>query len=287
MRRFKQKILVVREVFSSFTLTLLLPDETGDSLKEGLINTVLPIKHISDCIVLVDEAPGFSILVKDKILNQLGITIEIGRTKNVNKNPTAERAVQEVEKEFKRLLPAGGQISPGTLAIATSNLNNKIRFNGLSALEILTKRDQFTGHDLDFNGQDIAANRKEKNESNHQSSAISKSKGGPNATLANVCEGDLVHVKKKGDKHLCRDIYLVKKLCDTEYSILNKFVGNQLRAKEYKVKLSEIYPVTSVSFRHDCEDEESDTDIDIHIPKTPPLRRSTRARKQTQFYVAQ
>lgn len=86
-----------------------------------------------------------------RLLSQLGTRSEIGRTKNENKSPAAEKEVQKIETEIKQLLPEGGPISQVTLAISTSNLNFKIRLNGLSAFEMSTKRDQFTGNDLNFN----------------------------------------------------------------------------------------------------------------------------------------
>ena len=85
-----------------------------------------------------------------RLLSQLGIRSEIGRTKNENKSPAAEKEVQKIETEIKQLLPEGGPISQVT-SISTSNLNFKIKLNGLSAFEMSTKRDQFTGNDLNFN----------------------------------------------------------------------------------------------------------------------------------------
>ena len=42
-------------------------------------------------------------------LKTLGITIELGRTKNKNKNPSVDKAIQDLELEIKRLLPCGGK----------------------------------------------------------------------------------------------------------------------------------------------------------------------------------
>ena len=64
-------------------------------------------------VVRVDPAPGFKALRDDEILLRHGIAIEIGREKNANKNPVAERAVQEFEMETakenssKTLSPVG------------------------------------------------------------------------------------------------------------------------------------------------------------------------------------
>ena len=67
-------------------------------------------------VVRVDPAPGFIALVDDPTLQRLGISVEIGRIKNANKNPVAEKAVAEVEDELLRQEPGGGIVSPLLLA---------------------------------------------------------------------------------------------------------------------------------------------------------------------------
>jgi hypothetical protein len=47
--------------------------------------------------------------------------------KNVNKNPVAEKCIAELGDELLRVSPEGGAVSPVTLAIATANLNTRIR----------------------------------------------------------------------------------------------------------------------------------------------------------------
>ena len=49
-------------------------------------------------------------LATDPALKKYGLTIEIGRLKNKNKNPVAEKAIQELEYELKRVQPEGGPI---------------------------------------------------------------------------------------------------------------------------------------------------------------------------------
>ena len=59
------------------------------------------------------------------------MTLDIGRVKNVNKNPVAEKAITELEEEILRHTPNGGPISTLTLVVATSRLNSRLRSNGL------------------------------------------------------------------------------------------------------------------------------------------------------------
>lgn len=70
-------------------------------------------------VIRTHPAPGFKALVNDPLLKKQRITIELGQAKNPNKNPVAERAVQELETELLRQEPLGGAVSPLTLAVAT------------------------------------------------------------------------------------------------------------------------------------------------------------------------
>ena len=80
--------------------------------------------------------------------SQLGIHLELGNVKNVNKNPVAENAIRELGLECLNINPEGGPLSIATLAMATANLNARIRGGGLSAREVWTQRDQITGKQL-------------------------------------------------------------------------------------------------------------------------------------------
>ena len=92
--------------------------------------------------VRVDPAPGFVALVNDSDLARHGIRLEIGHVKNVNKNPVAEHAIKDLGIELLQLSPDGGPVSTTvTLALATANLNSRIRTDGLSAREVWTQRD--------------------------------------------------------------------------------------------------------------------------------------------------
>ena len=81
-------------------------------------------------IVGVDPATGFIALRDD---DTLGISIEIGRFKNVNKNPVSEKAIAEVEEELVRQVPNGGPVAHLSLTIAIARLNSLLRRHGVSA----------------------------------------------------------------------------------------------------------------------------------------------------------
>ena len=88
-------------------------------------------------------------------MKQLRINIEIGRAKNVNKNPVAERAIQELEVELLQREPGGGAVSQLDLSVAIARLNARIRFSGLSSRELWTQRSQYNHEQLPISDRDI------------------------------------------------------------------------------------------------------------------------------------
>ena len=119
----------------------------------------------------VDGAAGFQSLVGDKELSKHGISLELGRPKNRNKNPVAEKAVQELEHELKRIQPDGGPIRPSHLAVATATLNRRIRNRGFSAKEILYQRDNQSGQQLNFSDTTLGEQQHQKRCASHEPSA--------------------------------------------------------------------------------------------------------------------
>ena len=142
-RRHRQLILVLRETVSSYTFTTLIKSERHEDLRNAIIVLCSQLRSLHDggATVRVDPAPGFCSLASDPILLSHGITLEIGRVKNPNKNPVAERAIEELGLELLNLSPEGGPVSDVTLALATANTNSRIRRDGLSAREVWTQRD--------------------------------------------------------------------------------------------------------------------------------------------------
>ena len=107
MRRKKQTIFVLRETISSFTKACLIPNEQSSTLRDTLLQQILDMTPMQGpaAVVRCDPAPGFYSLKNDKTLLSNGIALEIGRTKNKNKNPIAEKSIQELENELFRKDP--------------------------------------------------------------------------------------------------------------------------------------------------------------------------------------
>ena len=129
---------------------MLIDGEDHATLRNVLLQLCLALRPLEGppASVRVDPAPGFQALLDDKTLRKYQISLEIGRKKNINKNPVAERAVQEVEYELLQQDPTGGFVSPVTLSIALSRLNSRLRSRGLSAREMWSQRDQYTNSQI-------------------------------------------------------------------------------------------------------------------------------------------
>ena len=244
-RRHRQLILVLRETVSSYTLTTLIKSEKHEDLRNGLIVLCSQLRSLHDggVTVRVDPAPGFCALATDPILLSHGITLEIGRVKNPNKNPVAERAIEELGLELLNLSPEGGPVSDVTLALATANTNSRIRRDGLSAQEIWTQRDQLTGEQLPIVDRQLILSQNYSRQQNHAPSAKSKARGRTNLPTVAVSVGDLVFLKGDRDKLKAREKYLVVGVREDLSCTLRKFSTSQFRSKPYVVPMSECYPV--------------------------------------------
>ena len=102
MCRFGQKVLVVRDMLTSFTSATFTKDETAQELRAAPIVTCLPMQFQSS-VIKVDCAPALRSLRDDANLKALGIHILLGNEKNPNKNPVADKAIQELEVELLKL----------------------------------------------------------------------------------------------------------------------------------------------------------------------------------------
>ena len=198
MCREKQKILVLCDTFSSFTVSSIIADEQHQTMFSVLISSASLLRPDpqTKIIIIVDNAPGFFALRNDFVLEQSLIELDFGRVHNKNKNPVADKGIRELNSEVLHLLPEGGPIPPSTLALATSQLNARIRNRGISAWEILFQRDQYTGDQLDISDLSLAESQVTHRLNNQRHSAKPKSRGGPPAQKAEISVGYLMYIKK-------------------------------------------------------------------------------------------
>ena len=282
LSRERQKILLIREYVSSLTRTVILPSEKHEDLRLALvtlIHDIIPMEG-PHAIVRTDNAPGFQSLVNDKFLDDHRIHVDLGRVKNKNRNPVAEKAIQELEHEILRVTNTPGPVTPLILSKVTSSLNSRIRTDGLSAREIFFQRDQFTNDQIPLSDRDLIMAKHKRSIDNHHHSELSKSGGASVLPEADVSVGDLVYLYSDRDKNVPRNRYLVTSL-DEKWCYLRKFVGETLRANTYKVKRCEVYkvpsdPLLDAQPSHTLDsDAESDMDcIDSGLPRAPQLDES-------------
>ena len=279
IKRCRQLILVVRETVTSYTVTAIIENERHDTLRDMLIRLSVELRPLDGpmAVIRTDPAPGFVALVNDEILRQNRLTIEIGRVKNANKNPVAERAIQELELEILKQEPGGGPVTHRTLALTTASLNSRIRSNGLSAREVWTQRDQFTGDQIPLSDQKLILEQESRRKSNHPFSEKSKAPVSSLPIPTAVEIGDLVYVHTDRDKTCARDRYLVVSK-DGEWLNVRKFSGAQLRKTSYRIKDTECFKVpptvTSDHYnenRHVYDDEDSDEDSSNSVQPPPEI----------------
>ena len=109
----RQSILVLRECTASFTASCLIPDERHGTLRDALTLLIIGLHPLDGprAIVRVDPAPGLASMSSNDSLKHLNVAIEVGRVKNKNKNPGAEKAVRELKEELIRQEPGGRPVS--------------------------------------------------------------------------------------------------------------------------------------------------------------------------------
>ncbi|XP_063966698.1 uncharacterized protein LOC135156869 [Lytechinus pictus] len=231
------------KVFESF-LTKWLYQDIRNKIDKQQFGNIKGSSTSHYMISLIDSIlKGFSALQHDESLRSQGITLEIGRAKNINKNPVAEKAVRELEDELLRDDPRGGPVTPLALALATARLNSRIRGVGLSARELWTQRDQFTSEQIPLRDMDVITNQHEKRLSNHGPSMESKAPkrlSSMGESLVHV--GDLVYLRSDRTKTQARPRYLVCSV-DNDWCNIRKFVGSQLRSTSYRVRRSDCLKV--------------------------------------------
>ena len=233
MRRYRQYIFVLRETVSSYTIASIIESERQEHLRDAILILCSELKSLraSGVTIRVDPAPGFSSLVNDKTLTSYGIHLEVGRPKNPNKNPVAERAIAELGVGLLKLHPEGGPVTPVLLAHAVANKNSRIRRDGLSAREIWTQRDQMTGETLPTVDRDIILSQNAARKKNHLPSAKSKASGQSFPSTSPITVGDLVFLKGDKDKTKAREKYLVIAMDNGKMCHLRKFTSSQFRSK--------------------------------------------------------
>ncbi|KAI0243119.1 hypothetical protein LSAT2_008376, partial [Lamellibrachia satsuma] len=213
----------------------LVEDERHETLRSALIRLCIELRPLDGplAVTRTDPASGFTSLVDDKLLLYHRLGIEVGRIKNMNKNPLAEKAIRELEDELLRQEPMGGAVTSLSLAIATARLNYRVRNRGLLAKELLVQRDQFSNQQISVSDLTMMLEQQKHRIDNHPHSERSKAPGMNVLPSTEVAVGDLVYIHADRTKSKARDRYLVVYVEDAWYNI-RKCVGSQLRNTSYR-----------------------------------------------------
>ena len=203
IKRAKQVIFTIKDHFSSMQNAIIIESERADDLKAAIILLTSMIRKPDRIQVTVDNAPGFTSLIKkkDQELEQLKIDLVDTDEFNKNANAVIDKGCQELEEEILKLSPEGQSVSQTLLAQAVMNLNRKIRRRGtISAFEIHTSRDLHTGQNLNLNDEDLRTDQL-------KSRAAENSKTTSEAVAVHV--GDTVVVHNKKEKHKVKEMFIV------------------------------------------------------------------------------
>ena len=241
VNRYSQCILLLREDITSFTVGTIVQDEKATTLKDGLLllTSRLRAQQGPFATIRVDPASSFRSLANNDALSKYNLKIQLGDEKNINKNPVAESAVQELHSELKKIQPAGGKITETTLSQALSNMNSLIRNKRYSSLEAWTKRNMKTGDEIPIVDEDLIQQKYNQRIKSHESSAKYKSRGKIACPHPQVDVGQLTFLYSDASKLKPREKYIVTKI-EEKFVWIQKFTKNQLRSREYRVKKSDL-----------------------------------------------
>ena len=243
MKRASQNILVNCDLFSGYTTVMLLMSEKREDMIEGILALTTPIRHSNKIVVRVDRAPALKSLAENKNeeLSRNGIKLDLGESMNKNSNCSVDRKIQELELEIKKLCPKETPISTGLLCQAVTNLNDRVRNQGLSSSQIHFSRDTIIGENLVLDDNEIMHDKIQRREENAQSSIKSKNQRGLQLDpLPTVTPGQTVFAAEKVTKHDTRDPLLVTGVDGEKVKVQKVLHSYEASARGPKINSEEI-----------------------------------------------
>ena len=241
----------MREHLTSYTDALIIPNEQKPTLRDHLIILSSKLRSNIPITIRVDPQSSFKALKNDRILAEEDITLEIGHSKNVNKNAVAEKAIAELRNELVKTSPGGGPYSAKTLAKTMFILNNRIRHTGRSARELWVRRDQTSLQGLDFQDEEISNLQSSSRTSSQLTSAKHKSNNAPKVVLPTVSIGDRIFIKSDKSKNRARDQYVVLSHIPNKAEItVQKLGSGNNRSNVLTVQLQNVYKLPLPTSQH-------------------------------------
>ena len=293
LERSNQFLFICKEILSQFTTAVLIPDQTAQSMREAIIQTVAPYISMDGAELKVDAASSFQSLENsqknDPIFKDLNLKLTLGQPLNINKNPSGESTVAEVKRELLHLAQINTPISQATLSLAVRNLNNRVRASGRSAKEMLTMRDTLANVEVKVSDttlkEELATRREEQHKINEKRQLKTKKLIPPQI----FHPGDVVMYRDLPDLNKPRDTFVVVSQEDSWVTM--RKMTNQLRMKTYVVRMEKLILVFSpkvprVPQGHDEIDEPKPTQTGKLAnqkkkgPKPPPRKMPQRSAKR-------
>ena len=276
IRRQTQKILIIRDHFSSYTAAKIIKAENNSELKNGIIDLIMPLKIAGTAFVKVDNATGFAPLTNNRNQELEKLNIQVTQTDALNKNENAvvDRACNELEQELKRVEPDGRPISQTTLWEVIQRLNHKLRRSGqISAHEIHFNRDMHTGENLNLNYSKLRNDQimTRTTQNTKHNNTVKKDTIKPQT-------GDIVIARTDNDKHKARETYLVTNAQENKVQIqkvLHTHANEKmsLRSKTYTTKPERLHVIFKSNLKpQSTQDIQTASKHEIEQPLWNPIR---------------
>ena len=229
IRRANQKIIVCADMFSAFTTAAFVEGETREILEHAIVQVITPMRHSPKILARTDNAPAFKSLCRSTspILQENGITLQLGNDANKNANAIVDKIIQELEFEIKKLAPNEEKLSAGRLGHALTILNTRVRSSGLTASELHFSRDPIRGINLHLNDEDIAKNKTEARKTANYSAQSRHHE----PKTKSISTGDTVVITQEGSKHQARAPHLVTNVENDNVTVTKIMNSNQTQQK--------------------------------------------------------
>ena len=244
MEQHSQKVLLVREKLTQFMWAALIEDQKADTLETALLTMILPIIPSGGAVVRTDGGTGFQSLAMrtDTELAKNNIKIELGRLQNTNKNPQAENAVKEFEKEMLRYDPDIKILRPIDICHILKSINTRIRYQNLSSQEMLLKREMIQNTEIEVKDNKLSERQMENREkqSDYQRKFQSKTKKSTPEQIFKV--GQFVFIRNSDTKTSPRALHVICDLTrvkNQDFVVIRK-AEYQLRQRTYLVRPEEL-----------------------------------------------
>ena len=262
IERESQKILIVREQLSQFTRGAIINDQKSVTLQNALLSLILDLIPDTGAEVIVDGATSFQALereaaMENSLLNKLKIKITVGRLLNKNKNPSAENAIREVQKEILRHTNRSGPITTMDLQLVLRNINSRIRYNNLTPKEILFRRDTMTNEPRDINDTEVSSQQLANKLKSSEYSQKSKRRFKTYTSHQDFSIGDLVLLRDYKSKNMPRELFIIEDQTEERgktYFLIRK-LNKSLRARLYRALPDELISAPGQDYKTPETDE--------------------------------